>query len=131
VAYATVAELDAYLGHITDQAERRLDRASRLVDRELIAAIYDRADPDVVEALKAATLEQMADWDTSGADGTEAGDPGQWSTVSAGSIALGRGSRSGGSGGASASTTDRLCTQAALILQQAGLTGQGPIVGRY
>lgn len=123
MAYATVTELTDYLGHQVDGAARMLDRATRLVDRELISAVYDPADPDVVTALRAATLEQCAEWDEAGADGTEAGDPGRWSSVAAGSISMSRG---GGSAPAGASTTDRLATQPRLILQQAGLTGHAP-----
>ncbi|GAA1994359.1 hypothetical protein GCM10009799_20580 [Nocardiopsis rhodophaea] len=128
MAYATVTELEDYLGHTVEGAGRMLDRASRLVDRELISAVYDPAAPDVVEALRSATLEQCADWDEAGTDGTEAGDPDRWSSVSAGSVSLSRGSRETAG---SASTTVRLCHQARLILQQAGLTSHAPQVGRW
>lgn len=129
MAYATEAELTTYLGHTPDGAERMLTRASRLVDRALLSARYDPDDADVVEALKSATLEQCDEWDTSGADGTEAGDPDRWDSVSAGGISMSRGQR--GSGGATSSTTARLGVQARLVLQQAGLTGHAPRAGWY
>lgn len=128
MAYATTAELEQYLGHTPERAERLLERASRLVDRALVSARYDPADPGVTDALRDAVLEQCAEWDGAGADGTEAGDPQAWSSVSAGGIRLSRGSgrSTGPSGG---STTGRLTHQARLVLQQAGLTAHAPGAG--
>ncbi|MUL39629.1 hypothetical protein FZ103_00275 [Streptomonospora sp. PA3] len=126
MAYATTEELTAYLGTAPDGAQRMLDRATRLVDQALISARYDPADPDVIDALRSATLEQCAEWDEAGSDGTQASDPSAWQTVSAGSISM---SRAGGRTGERLSVTQHLGHQAWLVLQQAGLTGHAPRSG--
>lgn len=131
MAYATVADLTDYLGHTPDGAQRLLDRASRLIDQTILTARYGPDDSAVLTVLRDACLEQCAEWDEAGADGTDAGDPSQWSSVSAGSIALSRASRPGGSssGSAGAGTSQRLGSQAWMILHQAGLAGQPARVG--
>lgn len=137
MAYATPTELADFLGHQVDAPERMLTRATRRVRGALLSAIYDPTGPAVVDALRDATLELCAWWDDSGMDGSETGpdaDPGTWTSVSAGSISLSRGSSAGGSApepSATARTAARygLPEQAFLVLQQAGLTGHGPRTG--
>jgi hypothetical protein len=136
--YATVTELDEFLGHTPDGAERMLTRATRRVRSALMSARYDPTNQTIIDALREATLELCAWWDDNGMDGSESGpdaDPGTWTSVSAGSIAFGRGSGGSGAGGSSESATARTATraglpeQAYLVLQQAGLTGHGPRTG--
>lgn len=136
--YATPAELTEFLGHTPDNAERMLTRATRRIRSALLSARYDPTDPDTAAALREATLELCAWWDDNGLDGSESGpdaDPGVWTSVSAGPIALGRGGRNGGGGESSGSATARaaaragLPEQAYLVLQQAGLTGHAPRTG--
>jgi hypothetical protein len=138
MAYATVTELTEFIGHTPENAERMLTRATRRVRSALMSAIYDPTNTDVIAALREATLELCAWWDDNGLDGGESGpdaDPGAWTSVSAGSIALSRGSGSAGAAGGSESATARtaaragLPEQAWLVLQQAGLTGHGPRTG--
>jgi hypothetical protein len=138
VAYATEAELVAWLGHPVEGAGRMLDRATRRIRAALISAVYDPADPVVVAALRTACLEQCAAWDTAGTDGSEAGtdaDPAAWGSVAAGSISLSRASGGGQAGAGGQSSAARaaaaagLAEQAWLALQQAGLTGHGPRTG--
>ena len=135
MAYATITELEDFLGHTPEGAPRMLTRATRRVRGALISAIYDPTDTAVVDALRDATLELCAWWDDNGMDGSEAGpdaDPGSWTSVSAGSISLSRGSTgTAPEPSATARTAARygLPEQAFLVLQQAGLTGRGPRTG--
>ncbi|GAA3441059.1 hypothetical protein [Planomonospora venezuelensis] len=105
-----------------------LARASRLVDQALLCAVYDVDDDGVateaavLTALEEATIEQVHAWVAVGEDGTNA--TAEYGDVAIGSVRLGRRSSSGGAGGGSAAT--RLAPQAAMVLAQAGLTGQSP-----
>ncbi|WP_435109926.1 hypothetical protein [Nocardiopsis synnemataformans] len=136
--YATPEELEAFLGHTPDGAERMLTRATRRIRSALLSAIYDPTNPDTAAALREATLELCAWWDDNGMNGGEQegdlGDPRSWTSVTAGSISLGGrggGSASSGSSSASARAAARagLPEQAYLTLQQAGLTGHAPRTG--
>lgn len=123
MAYATVDQLNTKLGKTPVNAQQLLDRASRDVDRALLCAVYDPADPDVVDALREATLEQVA------------------ANLDAGNVTGNGGGRSAGftigrlSVQASSDPADRpvkigsLWEQAWDVLQQAGLTGYGPQSG--
>lgn len=120
MAYATVDQLTEHLGRTPVNAEQLLDRASRDVDRALLCSVYDPDDQAVVDALREATLEQVA------------------ANLNAGNVTGLGGGRAGGftigrlSVQASADPGDRpvrignLWEQAWTILQSAGLTGHGP-----
>ncbi|MFG2059669.1 hypothetical protein ACGFI9_37225 [Micromonospora sp. NPDC048930] len=131
MAYATVEQLTAYPVVVPAgvNATLLLTRASRDVDRALLTAVYDTTDPDVVAALRDATCEQVAGMlDAGDRTGTGAAQP--ISGFGIGKITVQRG---GGSGGSSkqAEKIGPLWPQAWQILQQAGLTGQGPQEPRY
>ncbi|MGS2641683.1 hypothetical protein [Streptosporangium sp. G12] len=131
MAHATTDDLEPYVAVVPANAQLLLARASRLVTQATMTAQYAvddgglPTDSAVTTALRDATCEQVAAWITDGTeDGTGAAPV--YSNVSIGSVTLGgrtSGSGAAGGGGASAS---RLAPQAALILQQAGLTGQAP-----
>lgn len=128
MAYATSADYTTYTGQTapTDIA-LLLTRASRLVDQALLTAVYPvedglPTDADHIVALRDATCEQVSTWLGVGEDGT--GALGEYSNVSIGSVSLGRAQSGGAGGGGSAATC--LAPQAAMILQQAGLTGREP-----
>jgi hypothetical protein len=118
--YATVAQLHARLGRTPANAAQLIRRASRAVDRALLCARYDPTEPAYIEALREATLEQID-------IGLEQGD------------VTGSGGRGGGGFSIGKITvqpqaaTDRpaqiggLWADAWDVLQQAGLTGHGPI----
>ncbi|WP_067184618.1 hypothetical protein [Microtetraspora niveoalba] len=131
--YATTDDLADYISPAPSNAALLLTRASRLVDRALLCAVYDvdeqgqPTDPKVAKALREATCEQVAAWDEGGETGTGAAD--QYSNVSIGSVALGR--AGGGSAGGGRSAAEDLCPQAVMILQQAGLTGHEPRTRTY
>ncbi|OKI47231.1 hypothetical protein [Micromonospora sp. CB01531] len=119
MAYATVVQLNEKLGRTPVNAQQLLDRASRDVDRALLCTVYDPEAPDVVTALREATLEQVAanldQGDITGSGGTRRGG------FSIGRLAV------------QASAKDdkpvkigSLWEQAWDILQSAGLTGHGP-----
>jgi hypothetical protein len=116
MAYATVADLPA---PIPANAQQLLDRASREIDRALLTAVYDPTDPVVVQALKDATLEQVAGTLASG-DKTGLGVTNAPQSFTIGKIAVQK------TAAASASRTGALVDQAFAILQAAGLTGHGP-----
>lgn len=136
MAYATAVELQngtgthPGLGYLPDNADQLLYRASRDVDRAVQTATYEvddddlPTDPVVLQALKEATIEQVAyNLSMGNADGIihpmQSGVP---SGESAGSISLSRGPSAGGS-------TDGLPwlgAQAGWILQQANLLNQAP-----
>jgi len=93
-----------------------LRRASRAVDRALLAKVYDVTDATVIEALMQATCEQAAFYEATGmADGINPG----YHSVQIGSVNLTRGYSSAGS----SANDDKLSAQAFAILQLAGLTG--------
>ncbi|TDC81903.1 hypothetical protein E1193_13450 [Micromonospora sp. KC606] len=126
MAYATEAELTAYPVTVPAGASAALllTRASRDVDRALLCATYDAADADVIAALRDATIEQVAGMIAAGdLTGTGATQPTSGFTI--GKVSVQRG---GGSGGSSqqAEKINGLWPQAWLVLQTAGLTGQGP-----
>lgn len=125
MAYATTGELTAYLGYAPNGAQRLLDRASRDIDRALLTAVYDVTLAAVITALRDATLEQVAYQLVMGnTDGIAHGmQPGVPTGASAGSVDLSRGQSVGGSTGGLPLIGD----QAWAILQQAQLTGRGPI----
>lgn len=125
MAYATAAELEAVIGYQPSNASLLLDRASRDIDRALLTATYDATDTDLLEALKAATIEQVA-WhlEIGNTDGLRHGmQSGVPSGTSAGSVDLSRGRSVGGS----SEDLPLLGEQVWAILQTAQLTGQGPI----
>lgn len=133
MAYATEADLvPTYLATAPTQVELKLERASRTVDQALLTAVYDvdedglPTDPDVQEALRTATCEQVTAWEALGEDGTGAAS--SWDDVQIGSVRLARRSQTGAGGSGSAAT--RLAPQAWAALQQAGLTGHEPYTFR-
>jgi hypothetical protein len=122
VAYATSTDLNGVLGITPANAQVLLDRASREIDRALESATYDvdtsgnPTNVDVIAALKAATLEQVAYQLEIGnkngiPHGLQSGVP---SGTSAGSVQLSRGPSTGGA------TADQpwLAEQADIILRQ-------------
>jgi hypothetical protein len=124
-SYATVAELTEQLGFTPARAELLLVRASRDVDRALLCAVYDPADPAVMEALRQATCEQVAGMLDSG-DLTGTGSAPPTSSFSIGKVSVVRGGQGAGGSAAQASKIGPLWPQAWTILQLAGLTGHGP-----
>lgn len=131
MTYATITDLADYIDPIPDNAELLLARASRLVDRALMCAVYDvdgtgmPTDERIAGALRDATCEQVAAWVAGGEDGT--GAAGQYQSVSIGSVSLTRGAAGPGGGAPAAGTA--LAPQAWMILHQAGLVNRGPWVG--
>lgn len=131
--YATAADLagSAYLpAGVTvpadPEATRLLTRASRHVDRLLLAAVYDTdgvtgqpTDPDIAAALVDATCAQAAWW-LSGGD--ETGQADLYSSVSIGPVSL---SRAQGAAGA----TQVTAPAAVEVLTTAGLVNTGPFTG--
>lgn len=126
--YATPNDLVAYLDPVPDNAEVLIRRASRLVNDAILTAVYDvddegmPTDQRIAEALVEATCEQVAAWDEAGETGTGAAS--EYGSVSIGSVTLSDRRGGGSQGGGSAA--ERLCPQARMILQQAGLTGHAP-----
>jgi hypothetical protein len=119
-AYANLTDLDDHLGSTPANATQLLIRASRAVDRALLTAVYDPTDLDVIEALKQATLEQVAGTLESGEKtglGVTTAAP---SSFTIGRVAIQRKSP------AAAPTTGGLVDQAWSVLQAAGLTGHAP-----
>lgn len=123
MAYATPDQLAEHLGLDAplQDATRVLERASRLVNRALFAAAFDVDDPDTAAVLRTSTLEQCAAWAETGSSGLPGA--GQWSSVAAGGISLGRATDPGGG---TVDDTEELTGQAVLVLQEAGLLGWGP-----
>lgn len=128
MSYATPDDLAKFLGTPAPaNAQLLLDRATRLVRRAVMCAVYatdgngTATDPTVVTALKNATLEQVSAWITLGSDGTPQQ---QYQTVTAGRISLGRGTTSATAD--AVADGEALTRQAYLELQQAGLTNQEP-----
>lgn len=131
--YATEADLvPAYLPAAPAQVDLLLARASRDIDRALLTAVYPVDEQGLpteaahIAALKEATCEQVAAWAAVGETGT--GATAEYTTVSIGSVTLGRGQSGGSSDRGSAAT--RLSQQAWNVLQQAGLTGGEPYTYR-
>jgi hypothetical protein len=121
VAYATVEELNDHIGSTPANAQLLLDRASRDVDQALLCAVYDVEDEDNVAALKLATLEQVA-------AGLDQGDLKGTGTSRPAGFTLGRLSvqQPAATRPGAPQKIGRLWEQAWQVLQQAGLTGQGP-----
>jgi hypothetical protein len=127
--YATLDDLTAMLTDLGQPvpagANGLLLRASRMVRRATITAIYDTDDDGnptstkIVDALRDATCEQVASWGTVDSNGS----PTVHQTVSAGRISLGWVQ---GTSGASIADGEQLSPQAVLILQDACLVGTGP-----
>lgn len=120
MSYATVDDLEAYVGRDDiDDAERKLERASSLVDEALIGAFYavdassNPTDADVIAAMRDATCAQVEWWEETG---DELGAAGQYSSVGIGSVSLVR---------ANSATTGQapglLCPRALGHLRVAGL----------
>jgi hypothetical protein len=119
-AHASLADLADLVSPLPDLAEQMLVRASRLIDRALLTAVYDPADAAVIAALREATVEQVA-------GGLASGDKqglGVLTTVS--SFSIGKLSVQRPAATTVAPTTGGLIHQAWLVLQLAGITGQGP-----
>lgn len=121
-AYATVAELDDWIGSTPTNAAMLLVRASRDVDHTLLCAVYDTTDADVIEALRVATLEQVA----AGLDGGDKTGNGavRKPGFQLGKLAVQAPAVTAAEGGAQ--KVGRLWSQAWQVLQLAGLTGHGP-----
>jgi hypothetical protein len=121
-AYAAQADLVGVVNPIPATADLLLVRASRAIDRALLTAVYDRTDPVMIAALKAATVEQLA--------GTLAGGDKQGlgvATAPPQSFTIGRLAVQKPAAATSAPTTGGIVDQAWSILQAAGLTGHAPL----
>ncbi|MET0492915.1 MAG: hypothetical protein ABW000_07255 [Actinoplanes sp.] len=121
VSYATPADLNGVVTPVPANAELLIARASRDIDRALLSAVYDPSDPDVIEALRLATVEQVA--------GTlDSGDKNGLGVAPAPkSFTIGRLSvQHANSTPPQARRTGRLVDQAFTVLQTAGLTGHAP-----
>jgi hypothetical protein len=123
--YATTTDLADYLGTAPPAgADLLLARATRDVDRALLCAVYDPEDADVIAALKEATCEQVAGNVAAGAtDGIGAG-PTRSFTL--GKLSVNKAGGAPSNPSAQAVKVGPLWEQAWNILQQAGLTGDGP-----
>lgn len=135
--YATPAELAEFLAPDPAPADvvagRLLVRASRDVRRATKAARYDvddeglPTDAGILDALKAATLEQAA---FRIEEGDEEGIPsGGVSSASIVGVSVTR--AAGAAGGGTPTTVNGLAYQAWLALDEAGLIGQAPDTGGY
>lgn len=120
--YATVDDLAAWLAPdpVPDTAARLLVQASRRVDRALHGAYYDITDPDVVEALREATVCQ-AHWMIDRDDETDA-------TADLQSMSTGQRSFTRRTVGEGAGTTPRLAPAALDVLVTCGLFQFEPLV---
>jgi hypothetical protein len=119
VAYATIEQLNNKLGKTPVNAQQLLDRASRDVDRALLCAVYDPEDQDVVDALREATLEQIA-------ANLEHGNVTGLGGARRGGFSIGRLTVQAGSSDDPPVRIGSLWEQAWTILQAAGLTGHSP-----
>ncbi|MFF5228446.1 hypothetical protein [Dactylosporangium sp. NPDC000521] len=123
MAYATVQELTNAMAPKAPpaNAQQLLDRASRDVDQALLCTVYDTALPANVAALKLATLEQVQ-------AGLDNGDRTGTGVTSGGGFTLGRLSVQAPAANATGAPrkVGRLWAPAWDVLQQAGLTGDGP-----
>lgn len=124
-AYATVEQLATHLGYTPDGAQRLLDRATRDIDRILRCAIYDTENDDVIEALKVATMEQVAyQLEQGNTSGIRHGmQPGAPTGSSAGAVDLSRGQSVGGN----TTALPLIGDQAYQVLAAGGVSFQGPI----
>ncbi len=121
-SYATVGQLVEHLGRTPVNAEQLLIRASRDVDRALLTAVYDADDPAVIDALREATLEQVA-------ANLDAGNATGFGAVRRGGFSLGRLTVESAPVTPPEGAPVRIGTlweQAWMVLQAAGLTGHGP-----
>lgn len=122
-SYATQTDLADYVTTVPSNADILLRRASRDVDRALLCSVYDTDDEANVAALTAATCEQVAGNLAAGAtDGIGAGAA---RSFSLGKLSVNKGGAPSNPA-AQAVKVGNLWEQAWNILQQAGLTGQGP-----
>jgi hypothetical protein len=120
--YATAADYAGYSGAAPpSDIDRRLRRASELLDACLSIAIYDvddttglPTDPTVIDVFARATCAQVAYWLETG---DEQGSAQQWESVGIGSVQLQRSRRAN----LDSLPTSRLAPQAYAILQTAGL----------
>lgn len=126
LVYATPDQYETWSGKpAPDDIGARLARASGVVQRATRTAVYDvtpaglPSDPDVADAFREATCEQVAYWLTTG---DQQGTAGTWQSVSIGRASM---SRAAGQQGRP-STRDRLAPLADDVLSNAGLLG-GPI----
>jgi len=125
-AYATLADLQGYLGAPPDSGDDRLlQRASETVDVALIASVYDvdgggnPTDATVIAALRDAVCAQVESWK---ATGDERGDLGQWQEMQLGPARLvRRNSNTATNLPGVGIGEDRLCPRALEALRMAGL----------
>lgn len=117
--YATADDYAAWSGAAApSDVDRRLARASELVELATVTAYYDvdaagmPTDADVLAAFRDATCAQVAWWQ---ATGDELGDAGLWQAASIGSVSLSGRRQTGSAAG------DRLAPQARTVLALAGL----------
>jgi hypothetical protein len=131
--YATAADYTTYiLGSgqtVPSDVDRRLKRASELLDACLSIAIYDvdatgmPTGTDIIDVFSRATCAQVAYWTETG---DEQGAAAQWNRIQIGSVQLDRPLRAVSSEEPAA----RLAPQARAILQTAGLQlWVGPVDG--
>lgn len=129
MAYATVDDLTDYMAPESppSDAERVLARASEVVDRILIGAVYDvdedelPTDPAVLDAIKRATLAQAHY--ASLVPGTETGQAGSLAAVSVGAVSY---SFRDSGGGTSSSAGGAISPHAVSVLRVAGLLPVSP-----
>lgn len=130
MAYATVAELTTWLDPdpAPTGAARMLARATRYMDNVLLkTSIYPVDDNGLptetahIAAMRDACCALVEWWAENGDDGLGAGS--EYTSVSAGNIALSKGSSAGGPGGAD---DPRRAPEAVEILDGAGLLGHEP-----
>ncbi|BAL85468.1 hypothetical protein AMIS_2480 [Actinoplanes missouriensis 431] len=119
-AYATLTQLHDHLGRTPANARQLLLRASRAVDQVILCAIYDPTDPATIAALREAVLEQIA-------VGLEQGDVTGSGGRKGGGFSFGKISVSPKAAEDRAAKVGDLWSSAWAILQQAGLTGHGPM----
>lgn len=136
MGYATIADFETFSGRDSEPGiERRLERASELLDTSLITAVYATdtngapTDTIVIDALKRACCAQVQ-WeletdDEFGRAGNQAasniGASGSWESVAIGPVASVRRSPARGVG------TDRLAPKASEILRVAKLLSVRPL----
>lgn len=135
--YVTPAELADFLAPDAAPADpvagRLLDRASRDVRRATKTARYDTDEtglptaPDVLDAMRTATLEQAA---YRIEEGDEEGIP-SGGVASASIVGVSVTRAAGAAGGGTPTTVGGLAYQAWLALDEAGLIGQAPDTGGY
>ncbi|GIE29964.1 hypothetical protein Ait01nite_030090 [Actinoplanes italicus] len=121
-AYASQADLSDILSPLPDNADQLLIRAAREIDRALLAAVYDITDPVYVEALRQASLEQIAG---NAQDGDSTGLGGILTTITSFTIGKLQGTKAA-TPTSPVPRTNGLVDQAWLTLQAAGLTGGQP-----